>query len=248
MSGHSKWSTIKRKKGAVDAKRGAVFTKIAREIQIVAREGADPNFNFKLRLLIDKAKAANMPKDNIERAIRRGAGQEKGEELEEITYEGYGPGGVAILIKVLTDNRNRTVSEIRRVLTRANGAMGESGSVVWQFEAKGYIELPMDGLDQDDVFMVALEAGADDVQFGDESAEVYTDPGDLKAVQEAFEEAGIAVETAEMTMTPKLLVGQDDKTAQSAMNLIESLEELDDVTNVYSNLDISDELLADMAE
>jgi YebC/PmpR family DNA-binding regulatory protein len=246
MSGHSKWSTIKRKKGANDAKRGQLFTKMAREIQIAAREGADPEFNLRLRLAIDKAKSANMPKDNIERAVRRGAGLEKGDELEEIAYEGYGPGGVALYIEVLTDNRNRAVAEVRHVLSRSNGSMGESGSVAWQFEARGYIAVLMDGHDQDEIFMVALEAGADDVQFGDELAEIYTEPTDLKAAREVFEREGFSIESAEMTYLPKTPLQMDDKTTRSAMNLIESLEDLDDVTNVYSNLDISDEILASL--
>lgn len=246
MSGHSKWSTIKRKKGANDAKRGAMFTRMAREIQIAAREGADPEFNLRLRLAVDKAKAVNMPKDNIERAIRRGAGLEKGEDLEEITYEGYGPGGVALFIEVLTDNRNRTVSEVRHTLAKGNGSMGESGSVAWQFEPKGYIAVPLDGNDQDDVFEAALEAGAEDVDFDDDVAEVYTDPGDLKVVEEAFRLRGLPIESAEMTMKPKTLISLDGKTTQSAMSLIENLEDLDDVINVYSNLDIPEELFAAM--
>lgn len=248
MSGHSKWSTIKRKKGANDAKRGAMFTKMAREIQVAAREGADPEFNLRLRLAVDKAKAVNMPRDNIERAIRRGAGLEKGEDLEEITYESYGPGGVALYIEVLTDNRNRTVAEIRRVLTRGNGSMGETGSVAWQFDLKGYIALPIDGNDQDHVFEAALDAGAEDLEFGDGLAEVYTEPGDLKVVQEAFRLRGLTVETAELTMVPKSHIDLDDRTTQSAMSLIENLEELDDVTNVYSNLNIPEHLLAEMEE
>lgn len=244
MSGHSKWSTIKRKKGAADAKRGALFTKLAREIQIAAREGADPEYNFRLRLAIDKAKANSMPKENIERAIRRGSGQESGESFEEITYEGYGPGGVAVLVEVLTDNRNRTVSDIRRTFTRSNGALGESGSVAWQFEAKGYIGVRMDGHSQDDIFEAALEAGAEDVQFGEELAEVYTDPADLKMVQDAFRLRRLPIESAELIMKPKTLISLDDKTAMTVMSMIENLEELDDVTNVYSNLDISEELVA----
>jgi YebC/PmpR family DNA-binding regulatory protein len=246
MSGHSKWSTIKRKKGAADAKRGALFTKLAREIQIAAHEGADPDYNFKLRLAVDKAKANSMPKENIERAIRRGAGLEQGEELLEIAFEGYGPGGVALYIEVLTDNRNRAVAEIRRVLTRGNGSMGESGSVAWQFDPKGYIALPLDGQDQDYIFEAALDAGADDIEFGDDLAEVYTDPADLRMVQEALRLRGLTIETAELTMVPKTLLQLDDKTTHSNMALIENLEELDDVTSVYSNLDIPDEMLVGM--
>lgn len=248
MSGHSKWSTIKRKKGAADAKRGALFTRLAREIQIAAREGADPEYNFKLRLAVDKAKANSMPKENIERAIRRGAGLEQGEALEEVMYEGYGPGGVALLVEVLTDNRNRTVSEVRRTFTRGNGALGESGSVAWQFESKGYIAVPMNGYDQDQIFEAALDAGAEDVEFGEEQAEIYTQPQDLKMVQEALRLRGLPVEAAQLTMKPKTLIGLDEKTTLAVMSLIENLEDLDDVTNVYSNLDIPEDLLARMEE
>lgn len=248
MSGHSKWSTIKRRKGAADAKRGALFTKLAREIQIAAREGGDPEYNFKLRLAVDKAKANSMPRDNIERAIRRGSGQESGETLEEITYEGYGPGGVAVLVEVLTDNRNRTVSEVRRTFTRGNGALGETGSVAWQFESKGYIAVRLDGRTQDDIFEAALDAGAEDVQFGEDMAEVYTDPSDLKMVQDAFRMRKLPIDSAELIMQPKTMISLDEKTALTVMSMIENLEELDDVTSVYSNLDISEELLARMGE
>jgi YebC/PmpR family DNA-binding regulatory protein len=244
MSGHSKWSTIKRKKGAADAKRGAVFTKLAREIQIAAHDGADPEFNFKLRLAVDKAKAANMPKDNIERAIRRGSGAEKADELEEIAYEGYGPGGVALYIEVLTDNRNRALAEIRHALSRGNGAMGESGSVAWQFEPKGYITLQTSGKDEDAIFEAALQVGADDIEFGDGIAEIYTDPSDLKIAQDAFRMRGFKLEDAELIMKPKVLIALGDKDTESVLNLIENLEDLDDVTGVYSNVEISDEVLA----
>ncbi len=248
MSGHSKWSTIKRKKGSADAKRGALFTKLAREIQIAAREGADPEYNFKLRLAVDKAKANSMPKENIERAIRRGSGLESGEELLETAFEGYGPGGVALYIEVLTDNRNRAVAEIRHVLSRGNGAMGESGSVAWQFEPRGYITVALGRHSQDDIFEAALEAGAEDVEFSDGVAEIYTSPSDLKAVQDNFRQRGLAIENAELTMQPKTLIGLDDKTTVSAMHLIENLEDLDDVTSVYSNLEISEALLQSMEE
>ena len=248
MSGHSKWSTIKRKKGATDAKRGAVFTKLAREIQIAAHDGADPEFNFRLRLAVDKAKAANMPKDNIDRAIRRGSGADKADELEEIAYEGYAAGGVALYIEVLTDNRNRAISEIRHALSRGNGAMGESGSVAWQFDPKGYIVLNTEGKDQDDIFEAALEIGADDIEFSDGIAEVFTESTDLKIAQDAFSAHGYDIENAELIMKPRVLIDLDAKTTESVMSLIENLEDLDDVTNVYSNLEISDELLAAMAE
>jgi len=247
MSGHSKWATIKRKKGAEDAKRGKIFTKLARELQLAAREGPDPNFNFRLRLIIDKAKAENMPKDNIERAIKRGAGiGSEGDVFEEITYEAYGPNGVAVMIEVVTDNRNRSVSEIRRALTRAGGSMGESGSVAWLFDSKGYITLPMENLNEDKVFEVALEAGAEDVAFSDGSAEVFTAPSDLQAVRQAFEDAHFEVETAELSMIPKTYVSLEPSDTLKIMNLIEALEDLDDVAKVYSNLDISEEALAEI--
>jgi YebC/PmpR family DNA-binding regulatory protein len=245
MSGHSKWATIKRKKGANDAQRGKIFTKFTREIQLAAREGADPNFNFRLRLIIDKAKAQNMPKDNIERAIKRGAGMgEDGVQLEESTYEGYGPHGVALLIQTVTDNKNRTVSDLRRMLTRGGGSLGESGSVGWLFESKGLITIPMTKLDQDRVFELALEAGAEDVQFADDMAEVYTEPADLQAVRQAFQNAHLPIETAEQTMIPKTYVSLNPADTLQVMNLIENVEDLDDVAKVYSNLEISEEALA----
>ncbi|PKO21504.1 MAG: YebC/PmpR family DNA-binding transcriptional regulator [Chloroflexi bacterium HGW-Chloroflexi-1] len=246
MSGHSKWATIKRKKGALDEKRGKIFTKLARELQLAAREGPDPNFNFRLRLIIDKAKAENMPKDNIERAIKRGAGiGADGETFEEITYETYGPNGVAILIEVVTDNRNRSVSDIRRTLTRAGGSMGESGSVAWLFDSKGYITVPMEDLNEDKVFEMALEAGVEDVVFSDGSAEVFTKPADLQAVRQAFKDANLEVETAELSKIPKTYVSLEPGDTLKSMNLIEALEDLDDVAKVYSNLDISEEALAE---
>jgi len=245
MSGHSKWATIKRKKGAADAKRGKAFTKLARELEFAARDGADPSFNFKLRLVMDKAKAENMPKDNVERAIRRGAGLgEDGAALEEIAYEGYGPHGVAILIQTVTDNRNRTVSELRRALTRAGGSLGESGSVGWLFDAKGYITVPMQGVEEDKVFELALEAGAEDVIFSEELAEIYTNPGDLQIVRQAFVDARRPIESAELSMVPKTYVSLSPADTLQVMNLVENLEELDDVAKVYANLDISEEALA----
>jgi YebC/PmpR family DNA-binding regulatory protein len=248
LSGHSKWSTIKRKKAAADAKRGQVFTKIGKEIAIAAREGADPDVNFKLRLVIDKARAANMPKDNIERAIRRGAGLEKGEALEEITYEGYGPHGVALLIEVVTDNRNRAVAEIRRWFNRLGGSLGEAGCVAWQFEPRGYLTLLPDDRDPDEIFDIAVEWGADDVTFGEDLIEIFTAPDDFQVVREAFEGRGIPLESAEISMMPQTTIELDQKQTFQNMNLINSLEELDDVQQVYSNLDISDELMAEFEE
>ena len=247
MSGHSKWATIKRQKGANDARRGQLFTKLAREISLAARDGGDPNFNFKLRLIVDKARASNMPKENIERAIKRGSGTgDDGAVLEEVTYEGYGPHGVAILMQVVTDNRNRTVSEIRRALTRGGGNLGESGSVGWLFDSKGLIGLAGDRMNQDKVFELALEAGAEDVQFGEETAEIYTLPSDLQAVRQAFQDARYHVEDAEVTMLPKTYISLAPADTLQVMNLIEALEELDDVSKVYANLEISDEALAQM--
>lgn len=247
MSGHSKWATIKRQKGANDARRGQLFTKLAREISLAARDGGDPSFNFKLRLIVDKARASNMPKENIERAVKRGAGAgDDGAVLEEVTYEGYGPHGVAILMQVVTDNRNRTVSEIRRALTRGGGNLGETGSVGWLFDSKGYITLSADGLNQDKAFELALEAGAEDVQFGAETAEIYTLPTDLQAVRQTFQDARYHVEDADVTMLPKTYVSLAPADTLQVMHLIETLEELDDVSKVYSNLEISDEALAQM--
>jgi YebC/PmpR family DNA-binding regulatory protein len=249
LSGHSKWATIKRKKEATDSRRGQVFTKFAKEIAIAAREGGpDPEMNFKLRLIVDKAKSVNMPKDNIERAIRRGAGLEKGDALEEVMYEGYGPHGVAIIVQVVTDNRNRAVSEIRRWFTRAGGAMAAAGAVAWQFEPKGYLALEPGDRNPDDVFEVAVEWGAEDVVFGSDLIEIYTPVDSFQTVREALEKRGMPLESAELTMVPKTTVTLDEKESFQNMGLISNLEELDDVQEVYSNLDISDELMAKYEE
>jgi YebC/PmpR family DNA-binding regulatory protein len=249
LSGHSKWSTIKRKKGAADAKRGQLFTKLGKEIALAAREGGpDPEVNFRLRLVVDKAKAANMPKDNIERAIRRGAGLEKGEALEEAMYEGYGPHGVAFLVAVVTDNRNRSVADIRRWFNKLGGSLAEAGSVAWQFESKGYLALEPDDWDPEEIFDVAVEWGADDVIIGDDLIEIYTEPDAFSTVREALEKRGVQLDTAELTMMPKTTITLDEKPAFQAMNLISSLEDLDDVQQVYSNLDITDELMAKFEE
>jgi YebC/PmpR family DNA-binding regulatory protein len=245
MSGHSKWSTIKRKKGAEDVKRGKVFTRLAREITIAARGGGgDPNGNAALRLAVDKARANNMPKENIERAIKRGTGELEGGELEEIYYEGYGPHGVALLVKCLTDNRNRTIADVRRVFNRSGGSMAEAGAVSWMFESKGYITVARDKRDPDDVFMMAVEAGAQDVEIGDEFLEVYTAPGDLHWVRESLARQGLTIEDAELAMVAKTQLTLADKETLQAMSMIEALEELDDVQQVYSNLNISDAVLA----
>jgi YebC/PmpR family DNA-binding regulatory protein len=245
MSGHSKWSTIKHKKAITDARRGKLFTRLAREITVAARMGGgDPDINFGLRLAIDKARSANMPKDNIERAIKRGTGELKGEDLSEVMYEGYTPNGVAVLVKVLTDNKNRTVADIRRVLTRQGGTMAEAGAVVWQFERKGYIAIAPDGVDEDIIFEIAVNAGADDIVFGNDLIEVYADMENFRAVRQALEEAGIHFETAEVSMIPKTTLQLGERETLQVMGIIDALEELDDTQQVYSNLDISDEVMA----
>jgi YebC/PmpR family DNA-binding regulatory protein len=245
MSGHSKWSTIKHKKAATDAKRGQLFTRLAREIAVAARKGGgDFDINFSLRLAMDKAKTANMPKENIERAIKRGTGELKGADLAEVMYEGYAPNGVALLVQALTDNKNRTVADIRRILTRQGGTMADAGAVAWQFERKGYIAIAPDGMDEETVFEVAVEAGADDVVFGDDLTEVYAELGDFQAVRQALEDAGIQFETAELAMIPKTAMQLGEKETLQVMGIIDALEELDDTQQVYSNLDISDEVMA----
>lgn len=243
MSGHSKWSTIKRKKGAADAKRGQLFTKLAREIEIAAREGGDPEMNFKLRLILEKARAANMPRENVERAIRRGTGEEKAETLEEVVYEAYAPHGVALIIEALTDNRNRTVADVRRVFNRMGGSLGESGSVSWLFDQKGYIAVDAAGADPDEVALVAIDAGADDVVTGGEMVEVYTLLEDFKSVQEALTAAGYQISNADLAMIPKTMIDLSPAETMQAMRVVDALEEIEEVTNVYSNLNIPDSVL-----
>ena len=248
MSGHSKWSTIKRKKGAADAKRGKVFTKIGREIMIAVREGGpDPETNFKLRLVMDKARLANMPKDTIERSIRRGAGLEKGASLEHIVYEGYGPGGTAFIIRALTDNRNRAVADVRKVLTRAGGNLGENGCVAWMFEQKGYITIPLNGHDPDALFELALEAGADDIVIGEDTVEVFAQVTDFQSVQEALAKQSIEMDIAELSMIPKTMMDLDPGKGIKVMSLVDALDELEDVERVFTNLDITDELVEQYA-
>jgi YebC/PmpR family DNA-binding regulatory protein len=246
MSGHSKWSTIKRKKGAEDAKRGKVFTRIAREIMMAAREGGpDPDANSSLRIAVDKARAANMPKDNIERAINRGAGiGDDAVAVEEIVYEGYGPHGVAIVIDVVTDNKNRTLADIKYVFNRNGGSMASAGSVTWQFEQKGYIAIKSDGVDYEEVFLEAAEAGADDVQTEDDVYTIYTPREELGHVARTLEEAGYEIEERELIWMPKNEIQLETQQALQVMNLIEKLEDLDDVDSVASNLDITDEIAA----
>lgn len=246
MAGHSKWANIKRRKQAMDAKRGKLFTKLAREIQIAARLGGpDPDTNVRLRLALERARAANMPKENIERAIRRGAGLEAGgEAFEEVVYEAYAPHGIALMIKAATDNRKRTVSEIRHILTKHGGSMGEAGSVAWQFEQKGYIVVPTEGRDEEELFTMALEAGADDVEITDDVMEVYTTREDFAQVQQALKDMGLRVEEAELAWVPKTRMTLPAEEALKVMKVIELLEDLDDVQKVYSNLEVPEEALA----
>jgi YebC/PmpR family DNA-binding regulatory protein len=241
MSGHNKWSTIKHKKGAADAKRGKVFTKLIKEITVAARMGgADPLGNPRLRTAIDKAKGENMPKDNIDRAIKKGTGDMDGVTYEETTYEGYGPGGVAVLVEVMTDNRNRTVSDVRSIFAKCNGNMGEAGCVSWLFSKKGLIVFSREN-DFDKLFEAALEAGADDVSDEEDQIEVLTDPAGFIEVREALESAGFKYESAEVTMIPQTMVKLEGKQAESMLKLMERLEDNDDVQNVYANFDISQE-------
>jgi len=252
MSGHSKWSTIKRKKGANDAARGKVFSRLAREIQVAARGGADLTSNFALRIAVDRARSENMPKDNIERAIRRGAGLDKDAvQFDEVQYEGYGPNGVAVLVDCLTDNRNRTISDIRRCFSRGNGSLGEPGSVAWQFTSVGYIQLNMENeegepieIDSDEIFMMAIESGAEDVEISEESVEIYTEHSSLAEVSQAITAAGFKTSDSRLLMKPNTPVELTVSESMSVMNLIDALEELDDVNNVYHNLEMTEELVA----
>ena len=256
MSGHSKWSTIKRKKGANDDARGKIFTKLARELQVAAREGGpDSDTNVRLRLAIDKARAENMPKDRIESAIRRGAGLDKdAADIEEILYEGYAPHGVAILLECLTDNRNRTIAEVRRCFTRGNGNLSEPGSVAWQFTTKGYVAIQLqdsDGkpsdLDAEEIFMEALEAGAEDVEVSDDAVEIFTERTELAQVDNSLRKSGIQPDTSELIMQPNQTLSLDPGAGLSVLHLLESLEELDDVNKVHHNLELTDELVAQVA-
>lgn len=242
MSGHSKWSTIKRQKGANDAKRGALFTKLGNAIAVAARSGDDPDMNFALRLAIDKAKAANMPTTNIQRSIDRGSGKLGGEQIQEVMYEGYGPGGVAILVECATDNVNRTLPEVRLAFTKHGGRLAEKGAVAFQFERRGMIRVSGSG---DEVLMQALEAGAQDVQEEGAESIIYTDAKELAKVRDALRQANLQVEEAELTFVPNNTVNIGDKdTAGKVMRLMDALEDLDDVTSTHVNFDIPEELLA----
>ena len=247
MGGHSHWSTIKRQKGASDAKRGQLFTRLSREISVAAREGGqDPTMNPRLRLAVDKAKENNMPADTIKRAIERG-GPGDAANLQEITFEGYGPGGVAILIQAVTDNRNRTVTDVRLALNRNGGSMGESGSVAWQFDSRGVIAIESDGADPDEIALSAIDAGAEDVRVDSGFIEVITAPTDLDKVRRAIADSGVKIASAELSMVPKNSLPVDEKTATSALKLLDILEDLDDVQKVYSNADFPESVLMEYA-
>ncbi len=245
MSGHSKWSKIKHGKAREDAKRGKIFSKLIREIMVCARDGGgDPSFNPRLRTIIANAKTVNMPSDNIERAIKKGTGELGGVSFEEITYEGYGSGGVAIMMDVLTDNKNRTVAEIRHIMGRYHGNLGENGCVAWNFEKKGVILVNSSETAEEALLDAALEAGAEDIAEEGDTFEIVTAPNEIMDVKEALEAAGIKVSTAELTRLPKNTVSVDAKTAESALRLMDALEDQDDVQHVYSNFDIPDEVMA----
>ncbi|NQT57237.1 MAG: YebC/PmpR family DNA-binding transcriptional regulator [Desulfobacteraceae bacterium] len=242
MSGHSKWSSIKHKKGATDAKRGKVFSKLIKEITVAARlSGGDPDGNPRLRTAIAAAKAENMPKDNIERAVKKGTGELEGTTYEEANYEGYGPGGVAVLVNCLTDNKNRAVADVKHLFERNGGNLGEPGCVSWMFEQKGLIVFEKDKVDEEQLLDLALESGAEDVKEEETEIEVITDPSNFESVKKAIDDAGLSFIIAEITMIPKNTLKVEGKKAQQTLNLMQGLEDNDDVNHVYANFDISDE-------
>ena len=248
MSGHSKWAQIKRSKGAADAKRGQVFTKLGRELAVAVREsGPNPDMNPRLRLAVDRAKAANMPIDTIERAIKRAAGGGEGAALEQIAYEGYGPGGAALLVEVLTDNRNRAVAEVRNAFSRGGGSLGEAGCVAWLFDQQGVLTVDTTGHDPEEVELWAIDAGAEDVRVDGDVVEVFTAPTELESVRSALIESGASVAAAELAMIPKTSIELGDKEAGATLRLMERLEDLDDVQKVSTNLEISEAALAEYA-
>jgi YebC/PmpR family DNA-binding regulatory protein len=250
VSGHSKWSSIKHKKGAADAKRGKLFSKLSRAIIVAAKEGGgDPAGNLALQNAIEKARSYSMPKDNIERAIAKGAGEgSDGSSFETVVYEGYGPEGVAVLVEALTDNRNRTASDVRHLFTKHGGNLGTTGAVAWQFERRGIVLVPVDGVDEEELLLVAADAGADDVEVDGSTFQVSTAPEALTAVREAIEAAGFAIETAELSMIPKTTVAiGDEGVAKKVVRLVEGLEDQDDVQDVYANFDIPEQVLEAVA-
>jgi len=246
VSGHSKWSQIKRQKGVNDSKRGQIFTKLGREITVAARDGGgDPDANFRLRLAVQRARENNMPVENIDRAIKRGTGGGEGAALEEITYEGYGVGGAAILVDAMTDNKNRAAADVRSTFTRHGGGLGESGCVGWLFDKRGVISVEVGNQDEDELSLLAIDAGAEDVKVEDGTLEVYTDPGEMEAVRQALESRKLTITNAEVTMIPKTTVQLDPKGTITVMKMMEKLEELDDVQAVHSNIEVSEEALAE---
>lgn len=250
MSGHSKWSQIKRKKGAQDAKRGKIFSKLIREITVAARlGGGDQEGNPRLRAAVAAGKAENMPKENIERAIKKGTGElGEGAGFEDLIYEGYGPGGVAVLIEAMTDNKNRTTADMRHIFSRCNGNLGEAGCVSWMFHKKGYIVIEKDGVDEDSLMEVVLEAGAEDINEGEKEYEVITTPQDFEAVKGAVEQAGIEYLLAEVTMHPQSTVKLDGRNAEQMLRLMEMLEDHDDVQKVYANFDIPESVMEQLSQ
>ncbi len=244
MSGHSKWATIKRKKGAADAKRGAMFTKLIKEITVAARMGGgDPNGNPRLRTAIDKARGSSMPNDNIDRAIKKGTGELEGVNYEEMTYEGYGPAGVAVMIESLTDNKNRTVSELRNIFSKAGGNLGETGSVGWMFEKKGILTFDKKGVSEEKLMEAALEAGAEDIKDSDSNWDVLTTPSDFDTVKTTLEKSGFKASNGEVSMIPKNTVQLEQADAEKMLKLIDTLEDHDDVQKVFANFDISADIL-----
>ena len=248
MSGHSKWANIQHRKGRQDAKRGKEFTKAAKEIIIAAKNGGDPASNSRLRAAIAAAKSINLPKDKIEAAIRKGTGQDAGGDIIEINYEGYGPGGVAVIVETATDNRNRTVAEIRHLMSKGGGSMGENGCVSWKFERKGVIQFSKEKYTEDQLMEAALEAGADDLRDEGDVWEIQTAMADFNAVREAFEAAGLEMISAELNQVPQTTMEVDLETARTLLRFIELLEDNDDVQNVYSDADISDEIMAQLED
>lgn len=246
MSGHSKWATIRRSKAKVDAKRGKIFTKITKDIILAAKGGGDPTTNASLRTVVAKAKAANMPNDKIDQAIKKGTGELAGGDIFEMFYEGYAPGGVAMLVEVATDNKNRTIAEVRHIIAKGGGNMGEPGSVAWMFDKRGVLSFDAAKYTEDQIMEIALDAGADDVLAEEDSIEVRVAPENYSAVEKAFEDAGVTPENSELAMVPKNLTPVDVATAKKVMNLMENLEENEDVQNVFVTADFSDEIMEEL--
>ena len=249
MSGHSKWHNIRLRKGKQDAERGKMFTKVAREIIVAAKEGGGGvDTNLRLRIAVQKARDVSMPADNIKRAIQRGTGEIEGAVYEEVTYEGYGPGGVAVMVKCLTDNRNRTVADVRSCFVKCGGSLGESGCVAWKFDNRGVISVAAQSADEDTVMLTAIDAGAEDVEAGEDTIEVITQPEDLHSVRQALLDAGMAVTSAEISMVPKDTIRLEEKEASQILRLVEALEDHDDVQQVYADFDIPDDILESLAK